>query len=209
MDIIDLHTHRENKNAITSVSPFNFFPEPGYYYSVGIHPWEIQQVDLNKEEWVLLQELSNHPQVVAIGEVGLDKVKGGEMDLQLEWFKKQINLAGKQRKPLIVHAVRTANEIIHLRKELKSHIPWVIHGFRNNEHIAQQLLQHDFYLSFGEKYSVEALRCVPLEKMFIETDESEKDIYKIYKQIATHLRIPQEYLEMRIKANMEKIFFNQ
>lgn len=205
MDIWDIHTHRECSNAIINVAPSLFVPGKGRFYSVGIHPWSLK--DGYRDEWGLLQEVAQDSQVLAIGEAGLDKLVSADMFLQEEVFELQIALAGRLGKPLLIHAVRSSNELIRLKKKHCPQVPWIVHGFRGNERVASQLVEQGFYLSFGEKYQPEALRAVPLERLFMETDESLSDILSLYRNAAECLRVPFEQFSGEIRQNIKDVFF--
>ncbi|MEG2515187.1 MAG: TatD family hydrolase, partial [Bacteroidaceae bacterium] len=185
MDILDIHTH-QSKNAskaITSISPFDFNPEEGSYYSVGIHPWSVAEIDGN--EWMdELIRVASHSQIVAIGEIGLDKLIATDMTLQTKIVEIQVAVAEQLRLPVVFHCVRAFNELIQLKKKIKPTTPWIIHGFRGKKSVVEQLIKQGFYVSFGEKYQQDALCLVPLNKLFVETDESENNIEILYQQIA-------------------------
>ena len=118
MDILDIHTHRmpvELGQAIQNCQPAEFDPLAGAYYSVGIHPWYLTRENLDRQGEMLLAAIQC-PQVLAIGEAGLDKLVRTDYMLQQEVFEKQAMLAHEMKYPLVIHAVRSANEIICLRK---------------------------------------------------------------------------------------------
>lgn len=208
MELLDIHTHHLPENpaqAIFSCLPHEFNPVPGGYYSVGLHPWHVTSDYM--QEWNRLAEVAKHPQVLAIGETGLDKVVKTDMDLQQEVFIRQIELSEQTGKPLVIHSVRTANELVRLKKKYRPEMPWIIHGFRGNKNIARELVQHGFYLSFGENYQPEALLAVPVEKIFIETDESPADVHTLYEKAAQILSLPYNQLLTLVQQNMKEVFF--
>ncbi|MEG1686043.1 MAG: TatD family hydrolase [Bacteroides sp.] len=209
MDILDIHTHQsENASkAITSVSPSDFNPVEGNCYSVGIHPWSVAEIDGN--EWIdELIRVASHPQVVAIGEIGLDKLITTDMTLQTKIVEIQVAVAEQLRLPVVIHCVRAFNELIQLKKKIKPTTPWIIHGFRAKKSIVEQLIKQGFYISFGEKYQQDALCLVPLNKLFLETDESENNIEILYQQIADARSIPYYQLLTQIQQNSKDVFFN-
>lgn len=61
----------------------------------------------------------------------------------------------------------------------------VVHGFRGKPQLAKQLLNAGFAISYGEHFNPESVAVTPLDKLCIETDESEMPIEEIYKKIAT------------------------
>lgn len=211
MELLDIHTHHtpaKPGTAIENCFPKDFSPQSGHYYSVGFHPWYISSDD-EQEDWNAFCEIVKHPQVLAVGECGLDKITQVDRKVQEEVFIKQLQIAEVINKPVIIHAVRTHNEIIRLKKELKPVAPWIIHGFRGKKEQALQLTDHGIYLSFGEKYNEEALPFVPHDKIFIETDESTIDINDLYRHAASVRSVAVNEFATQIGQNIKKVFFNR
>lgn len=165
--IIDTHSHTPSDIAISNLKYFRF-PDAGLYYSAGIHPWDADKIDDDIVRW--LQEVVKLPQVVAIGECGLDAAVGVPMDLQSEVFRKMISMSYSLRKPLIVHCVRAWQLLIELYKTDKHHQPWIIHGFRGKPQLAEQLINQGFYLSYGKLFNPDSLRITPTCRLLIESD---------------------------------------
>lgn len=208
MELLDIHTHRfpeEPSQAIFSCLPREFDPAAGGCYSVGLHPWYLTSG--YEKEWNRLVETASHPQVLAIGEVGLDRIVEVDFDLQQEAFIRQIELSERIRKPLVIHAVRTTSDLIGLKKKYRPRMPWIIHGFRGNESVVRELLRHGFYLSYGEKYQADALLATPVERLFIETDESVSDIHVLYEKAAQTLSLPYNQLLTSVQQNVKDVFF--
>lgn len=206
MTLLDIHTHHTPEfpgREILNCFLENFMPQPGYYYSVGIHPWHLHAF----EDWTAFEKVINHPQVLAVGEAGLDKVCNTPFQLQIDCFKKQILWADKIGKPLIIHAVGTYNEIIQLKKEFCPRNPWIVHGFRGRKELALQLVKHGIYLSFGKEYREESIRAVPIEYVFLETDESDMDICFLYERAANCISLrPPGRLIQQVQQNIDKVF---
>lgn len=170
------------------------------YFSVGIHPWKAHDIDFSAAaEFSVLTKLSaaevlpskpslslpenlqeslrcmlQHPRVVLMGEMGLDKVCDAPYDKQLKLFEQQLMLAAELNKPVILHVVKAIDDVLALHKRFSSSIPaWIVHGFRGNAQQAQQYLRHGFYLSFGQHYHPDALQICPPDRLFFETDDVE------------------------------------
>ena len=113
--ILDFHTHDMNAtSALISVSPRQFNPQPGKWYSVGYHPWH--DVDhLTDDDFTLLEQCAAHPQVLAIGETGMDSLRGAPIDIQAMVFVRHLELAARLNKPVVAHNVRTTQEILTQR----------------------------------------------------------------------------------------------
>ena len=208
---IDIHTHRSpamGGQAIESCLPDDFHPQPEGWYSVGIHPWHLHRYAWDTDDFrSSFERLLSHPQVLAVGEAGLDKLIQTPLTLQLEVFRYQATLANAIGKPLIIHGVKATDELLALRKELKPSIPWIIHGFRGKAAQAESYLRHGFHLSFGEKYNEEALRQVPIGNLFIETDESPKNVNNLYERAARVRNISSNSLKESVLQNIRKVFF--
>lgn len=204
MPILDFHTHRTDApDALISVDPRRFDPQPGRWYSVGYHPWD--DVDtLSDDDFALLEQCARHPQVLAIGETGMDRLKGGNLDIQATVFIRHLQLAANLGKPVVVHCVRSAQEILTARRQAGlTAVPMAIHGMRTNEHVAQMLLDAGCYLSFGFRFNPAALRITPLDRLLIETDDSPATItiHEVAALLATTLNLPTEEITKTTTTN--------
>lgn len=209
MDCFNIHTHTSvnPESEIISYSPGLHPTDPRIVYSsIGIHPWYLTE-DNAETQWNALLEQISSPTTIAIGEGGLDKLKGPSLDIQIRILKQQALLSEEKKLPLILHCVKAYNELILLKKEIQPSQPWIIHGFRGKESLAIDCLRHGFYLSFGEHFQADALRAVPINKLFIETDESKASIETIYQSIAQARHISLEELNESIKKNVKEVFF--
>ena len=201
----DIHTHHDRYGAIISTTPEEFRPEPGKFYSVGIHPWSL--TSRSKETFPLLETIVRNEQVVAIGETGLDRLKSGVgYEEQSEYFKHHIYLSEKWHKPLVIHAVKAYDDIIRIHKAERPKQLWIIHGFRGKPETARQLIREGLYLSFGEYYNHESLKFVPLDRLFLETDEGNMPIDKLYRKAARIRNLSTHRLRKSIKENISRIF---
>lgn len=184
--ITNFHCHDiAAEQAIISVDVNDFKPQYGKTYSVGIHPWHIG--DNWQQQLEQLAEAAQHHLVVVIGETGLDSLKGAPLDVQEQVMQAHITIAAATGKPLIIHCVRTSQQILKLwRDNPQAHnVAWVIHGFRGNENVARQLLDAGFYLSYGAKFNEQALAITPLDRLLVETDdEPSASIEAVLKAVA-------------------------
>lgn len=209
MDFFNIHTHipRHPESEILSQSVDGLLPSgQALYTSVGIHPWFLTEENA-EYQWTTLQKQLSHPTVIAIGEGGLDKLKGPSVDFQIDFLKRQIILSEEKELPIVLHCVKAFNELIQLKKEIHPCQPWIIHGFRGKEALAIDCIRHGFYLSFGECFQENALRVVPLERLFIETDNSDTSIESVYQSIAQVRKITLDELKESIKKNVKEVFF--
>lgn len=152
------------------------------FVSVGIHPWDLENLD---QFWIeRLMKIAEDNRVMMIGECGLDKNIETTPERQIEVFSEQIRLSELFQKPLIIHCVGRFNKLIELKKMFNPSQKWIVHGFRGKPQLAGQLLKARIDLSFGEKFNPESIQIAPIERLFIETDESAMPIERIYEQIA-------------------------
>lgn len=192
--LIDAHTHLLRRNAVVDIDPVDSLSAvgpavtplllKGYRYSVGIHPWNYRRA--TPEALRLLRALAVSPQVVAIGECGLDanipehktsESPSGTEPTREEILRDQrsllmlhIRLSETLGKPLILHIVKAWSEIISLKKQLRPRSRWIIHGFRGKPQLARQLLDHGFTLSFGPLHNPASLALTPPALLLRETD---------------------------------------
>lgn len=207
MPLLDIHTHHIPKDpcqAIRSCRPEEFSPAAKGYFSIGLHPWFLADKPIKDADW--WKEFIFLPQVLAVGEVGLDKVADTPFPLQQEFLIRQIAWAEESGKPLILHAVRATAELIALKREYNPSVPWIIHGFRGKRELAREYIRHGFCLSFGEKYQEEALRDVPVERMFLETDESSEDIHELYRRAAQIKKMSVADFVGNVTRNINSVF---
>lgn len=186
--IKDIHTHRiDAREAVISVNPWEFNPVEGLYYSVGIHPWQVGRA--TDADFDRLAECARSDNVLMIGECGIDKLRGGDLPMQMSVLERHIALSEQVCKPLVLHCVRASNELCRLRRVLRPHMPWIVHGFRGNARVASQLLDAGFYLSYGERFNPEALAVTPADRLLAETDESLLPIDEIHRRLAASRQI--------------------
>lgn len=187
--MLNIHSHKHfGKEVIHNISPkeWDLFSEryPQQRFSVGIHPWHVQQKYL-EEELALLSDIVAHKQVFAVGETGLDKHCGVSLDLQMKSLETHIELSEKNAKPLILHCVAAYNELQLLKRRLQPTQRWILHGFRGNRILAQQLLSDGFYFSIGWNFNVETIKMLPDDKLYFETDEADVSVEEVYAKAMT------------------------
>jgi len=177
------------------------------YFSLGIHPWYISE-SLVEEQLTWLEINVNHPSCLGIGECGLDKKIAIPLQLQEEVFVKQLLLAEKNKKAVILHVVSAYQEIIALKKRLNLTIPLIVHGFNKNKQVADSLWKNGFYLSFGSallrnERLQETFASVPKEFLFLETDDDTTiTIEEVYAKAETL----QPGIVQIVEANFKRVF---
>ena len=215
LKFIDIHTHtEESSESLLQIINLNLespCPKQGFY-SYGIHPWTLDDADFQAEKALqTLEEKLKLPQVLALGEAGLDKMHKASFERQIELFERQIELSEALQKPMILHDVKSHNEIIALRKKHKAQQPWIVHGFNGTEQDIQQLTGQGMYLSVGEallhpeRKIYKSFKFIDLDFLFFETDMAEIGVEKVYETAANLLEMDLSALQTRIFANFARI----
>lgn len=206
--ILDFHTHRlDATGALIAVDPRRFDPQPGKWYSVGFHPWDNVE-NLTNSNFDLLEQCARHPQVLAVGETGMDRLRGADLMKQEAAFVRHLQLARELGKPVVVHNVRATREILDARHRAGlDDITLVIHGIRGNAHVARTLLDAGCYLSFGLRFNAKALQATPPDRLLIETDDSDVPITDVATQVARTLTLTATEI-MRLVTSNARMLLN-
>ncbi|HXH73586.1 MAG TPA: TatD family hydrolase [Bacteriovoracaceae bacterium] len=218
---LDIHTHRRLsvQNSVTvgslSVDDLTILKTTCDHSTAGIHPWWLE--DYTADEITQLQkkiELMVEKQLLwGIGETGLDRSMPELMDLQKGLFLWHMQLAEKNDLPLMIHNVRAGADFLEILKTHKPKGPWIFHDFRGNEQLVQDLLRlhplcfFSFGLSIDNSPQIrELLPSMPLENLFLETDDQKHlDIHDIHLRAAHHLGVDLEFLKSQVWHNFKKI----
>lgn len=211
MTIIDTHTHRSSATqAVISVDPASFNPQPGLLYSVGVHPWKSGD-DGIAHRLSLLENCASHNQVVAIGETGLDPLRGAPLDVQEQLMRAHIAIAIATGKPIVVHCVRTSQQVLRLWKQTgcATHTRCMIHGFRGNEHVLRPIIEAGMYVGYGCRFNAASLLATPADRLLIETDDAPYSITQVAQACADVTGTSANALMALAKANAASFFFNK
>lgn len=147
---------------------------PFIHAAIGYHPCNIPDdafADLDS-----LRLLSKKRQVVAIGEIGLDYYwDKSRIDIQKDFFKKQLTLANELNLPVIIHSRDATEETLDIVK--KHRAKGVIHCFSGSPEIAEEYIKLGYYIGIGGAVTFknarklpEVLKKIPLDRLLLETD---------------------------------------
>jgi len=217
MKFFNLHTHNftNDPDVLELVNQYPWeFNATIPNYSIGIHPWHIDENRL-ESDLKIIEEKIQLSECLALGECGLDKRIEVPMELQISVFERQITLAEKYKKPLVLHLVAAFEELIEIKNRLKIQVPIIIHGFSKSEQLAKQLIQNGFYLSFG-KYLLQSrsfgielesvFQSVPNDRFFLETDTIEESLEEVYSLAANYKNLSKEEIQNILNTNFAKVF---
>lgn len=148
----------------------------GVFYCLGIHPWYVNEHsdgDLDNLEALL----AGHPELcVGVGECGLDRTRG-DLALQMPWFEAQAGLASRYGYPLVIHSVKTHDEVYALLRRTSWSGPALIHGFSGSYQQARKLVDLGCFIGVGgvithdrARKTRDALARLPVEALILETD---------------------------------------
>lgn len=212
--LTDVHTHTcpAGPHAI-----FNFIPgrgtanpPEGAFFSAGLHPWYLDKHPEDAKNQ--LKAFCAHPLMLAIGETGIDKLKGPGLNVQSEVFSWHLDLADQYAMPVIIHQVRAVPEIVRIIQGRDFKQPVIIHGFRGKPAAAEAILRAGYYLSVGWATTkpsaglAESIRIIPSERLFIETDDQPGPINNIYKAVAEIRGVAVESLAYQVFTNFKHCF---
>ena len=187
--IINIHTHRLREGELTPRCE-------------GIHPWDA-------ERWRgELPTLSAACE--AVGEIGLDYARAVDRLRQEELFRVQLALASAHNLPVVLHCVKAFEPVMKILADYRL-CAVIFHGFIGSWQQAERAIARGYNLSFGERSlcsprTVEAMRRIPAERLFFESDESETPIREIYRKAADILGVEIVELEQITWCNFKRIF---
>ena len=210
--LVDIHTHNpalyDNVISLLSVragvdaSTIRHYP-----FSVGVHPWDAATVQNPTD--LLNDFLKLHP--AAIGEIGLDSLHdNSNLNVQLSLLQDQLAFAQLHNLPVIIHSVRTLQQILALLDKFPT-LTAIFHSFIGNRIQAQSIIRRGHFISAGltslaSPKTLDALSCVPLDRLFLETDDCGCQILHIYNYAASALNIPLSTLTQQLYSNFLLIF---
>ncbi|RAL23164.1 TatD family hydrolase [Thermoflavimicrobium daqui] len=171
--ILNVGYNRETiPTSLTLAEKYDFI-----YSSVGWHPHDA--VDCTEEDLEWIRSLTNHPKVVALGEIGLDYYwDNSPRDMQQDVFRKQIRMAREVGLPIIIHDRDAHEDVVKiLAEEHAEEVGGVMHCFSGDLSIMETCLKMNFMIGLGgpvtfknAKLPKEVAIHVPEDRLLIETD---------------------------------------
>lgn len=141
----DFHTHNTRLGfdapALVSCAPGEV--EQHRFASIELHPWRIAGGGGVCADWLAAAE-----RAAAVGEIGLDKLRGAPYPEQLAAFEAALKVADKLAKPVVIHCVRAWSDLLRLAAPYRG-MRKMVHGFRGSPELAAELQAHGFWLSLG------------------------------------------------------------
>ena len=216
MKFFNLHTHQytNQPNVLELVNQYPQEFDPAIpFYSIGIHPLFIDENRL-EDDFKIVDDKLALPECLALGECGLDKRAETPFDIQVSVLERQLALAEKHQKSVVIHCVAAFQELIEIKKRLKISVPMIVHGFSKKVELAKQLIDNGFYVSFGKNLlrnpELESVFVsIPNDKFLLETDMVEEGIRAVYALAAKYKGLELSELQEILNNNYNTVFKNQ
>ncbi len=190
---INIHTHRKVENEIS-------------IEILGIHPYSAES-----GKKLLREDITSD--IEAIGEIGLDFSRPIVRLAQEALFEEQLSLAQELNLPVVIHSVRALDRTLEIVKKFALRAV-IFHGFIGSYQQAKQATDRGYFLSFGHRCfaspkTLTALSQIPINQLFLETDEHDISIEEIYNQAAKYRAESIAEIKENIYKNYTKIFNKQ
>lgn len=154
------------------------------YLTIGIHPEDASIY--NDKDIELIRNYQSHPKVLAIGEIGLDyHYDGIDKKAQQELFRKMLNIAQENNKPIVIHSRDAVKDTIDILKEYK--LTGIIHCFSGSLETAKEYIKMGYYLGIGGVVTFknsklkEVIKEIGLDHIVLETDSPYLSPYRGFK----------------------------
>lgn len=206
MHYYNIHTHkrRDEEISILNIYPMEFEENLDGSFSCGVHPWYSDDYDAQLD---VLSSIVRNQNVIAVGEAGYDSLKGASLDVQQKVFERQIELSEDCQKPMIIHCVKAWDYLLKSHKKYEPKQAWIVHGYRGGVEQMKQLLARGIMFSVGAYFNHDFIKQVPLESLFLETDDSDTLIQDIYSSVADIRGVSLETLVETVESNVKRVFF--
>ena len=200
----DFHAHRPKSAARTLVScgaeELSRYP----LASLELHPWKLP----DRYEPLAPGFRAALNQAAALGEIGLDRLRGPSLAVQQRYLEELLVLASELRKPVVIHCVRATEELLGTLNRFPG-LRVLFHGFRGNPERLARLREHGLFVSLGraalnDAALVEYLRFSGLGGIGFETDETPEPVELVLENAAEKLGLPYAELE----AHTDETFRN-
>ncbi len=200
---------KTNLEVIDIVNKYN-----NVYGVIGIHPTEIDKI--TEETWDIIENNINNPKIVGIGEIGLDYYWNKDnKDKQKDIFIRQIMLANKYNKPIVIHsreAIEDTYNIIDKYCNKDSKI--ILHCYSSSIEMAQKFMKFNIKFGVGgtitfknNKKLQEVVNKLDLSYILLETDSPylTPDPYRGKKNEPYNTRIIAQKIAEIKNINIEKV----
>lgn len=184
-----------------------------HLFTIGRHPWWTESTMSDQERSSFMEKLTSE-NCIALGEIGLDKLKGPSMSNQEVVLRELLSIAEKYQRPVVIHCVRAFDTLLRIKKDYPAIPQWCIHGYARHATLANQLIDNGFFLSLMPQLNPKSkegyqqlITSLPLNRFFLETDSMpQANIINIYQTTSELLGIDLPQLQHQICANAHDFF---
>ena len=168
MIIVNGTNRRDNEEVLELVKRYDIV-----YGALGIQPEEIN--DYTEDNLKFIEEHIDDDKILAVGEIGLDYHYECNKELQKELFKKQLDIAKRHNKPVIVHSRDCIMETYNILKE--TNVKGIMHCYSGSVEMAKKFVELGFLLGIGGVSTfknaskiLDVIKNISLEYIVLETD---------------------------------------
>lgn len=208
----------ENIERLTQEYPF-------LYGAIGVHPDEVGNLD--EEQFERMSMFLEKEKIVALGEIGLDYYWDNEShDLQKYWFVRQLQLARKKGKPVMIHSREAAADTMEIMRTHGGGMKGVIHCYSYSPEMAKDYVRMGYYIGVGgvvtfknAKKLKQVVQEIPLSSIVLETDcpylapapyrgkrNSSLYLYRVAEEIALLRQISAEEVISQTEKNARQLY---
>ncbi|MEE3344222.1 MAG: TatD family hydrolase [Bacilli bacterium] len=168
MIVVNGYNRKSNEEVLELIKKYDIV-----YGALGIQPEEID--DYNVSNLKFIEDHINDDKIIAVGEIGLDYYYDIDRNRQIELFKRQLQIAAKYNKPVIVHSRDAIQDTYNILKV--SHVKGIMHCYSGSVEMAREFNKIGFLLGIGgistfknARKLLDVIRCIDLKYFVLETD---------------------------------------
>ena len=200
--LINIHTHHARNSQYEIIQSDTLELDRPFSFGLLHHPYPeafktVETID----------QIYRHKNCLAVGEIGLDKNSTIDLEIQIQTFKKQLFASEKHKLPVILHCVKSWNEILQIKQATTPSQTWIFHGFRKTN-LLTSVLESGVHISIGTDEKLqEQVKKIPLNRLFLETDnDTNYTIENVYQKIALIKNISLQALKDQVYTNTKNTF---
>jgi len=199
----DFHTHcpKPGARALVSCRMEEIAEYP--LASLELHPWNLP----DHFEPLFPAFRAALKNAAALGEIGLDRLRGPALAVQEEYLGALLFLAEQEQKPVVLHCVRAVPELL-AKVRRHPNLRCLYHGFRGKPELLEELRRAGLYVSLGFPALDNAalfahLKTAGLAQIGFETDDSPTPVETLLTQAAAQLGTDYAKLEVQTDATFD------
>ncbi len=204
--LINIHTHHARNSQYEIIQSDTLELDRPFSFGLLHHPYPEASKTVET-----IDQIYRNKNCLAVGEIGLDKNSTIDLDIQIQKFKKQLFASEKYKLPVILHCVKSWNEILQIKQVTNPSQTWIFHGFRKTN-LLTSVLECGIHISIGtaviwDEKLQEQVKKIPINRLFLETDnDTNYTIENVYQKIALIKNISLQALKDQVYTNTKNTF---